>query len=574
MAASAHSPSERLTTLGERYFTAQHTYDPYSATLLGLQEFDHLSNDPSAEASEQAAADFSVIARELSELETDTLTEAERIDHDVLSVLTWGAERDAHHAQWAANASAKSYVSRQALVFQAVPAMTIVDADGAERYLCRMSGIAASLTALGERYAVETARGRVSTAVGIRHAVQQLEDYAALPLDRDVLLAPTRTGAGGAAAERASRIVAEDIRPAMLALAARLREDVLPGARNDESVGIQHVRGGEEIYRDAVRRHTTTALQPGEIHRIGLDILDELSGRWQSIGRRALGTGDFAEIRTRLREDPALRFRTREQIIDVAEGALARAEAARGAFFPPFEIADCVIEEINPVDAEHTALAYYRPPAEDGSRPGAHCLLTTDPASRYSYEYEALAFHESTPGHHLQLATAQTLDIPRYRRHLDTELCGFIEGWGLYAEQLADEMGLYSDDLQRLGMLSFSALRACRLVIDTGIHHFGWSRERAMRFMWDNTVTTAANVRNEVDRYIAWPGQALAYMIGRQEIVRLRGAAQAQLGERFSLSGFHGAVLENGAVPLSVLAGALQRWQDRLGSTLLEGTPA
>jgi uncharacterized protein (DUF885 family) len=161
----------------------------------------------------------------------------------------------------------------------------------------------------------------------------------------------------------------------------------------------------------------------------------------------------------------------------------------------------------------------------------------------------------------MQLAMAQKLDIPRYRRYLDVEACSFNEGWGLYSEQFADEIGLYSDDVSRLGMLSFRALRACRLVVDTGIHHFGWSRERAIEFMWDHTATTRSHVRNEVDRYIAWPGQALAYMIGRREILRLREQARQQLGSRFSIIDFHGTVLGSGAVPLSVLGDNVARWQ-------------
>jgi uncharacterized protein (DUF885 family) len=170
-------------------------------------------------------------------------------------------------------------------------------------------------------------------------------------------------------------------------------------------------------------------------------------------------------------------------------------------------------------------MAYYRPPAVDGSRPGAHCLLTASPGERYRYEYQALAFHESVPGHHLQLATAQTLDIPRYRRHLDAELCAFNEGWGLYAERLADEIGLYSDGIARLGMLSFAALRACRLVVDTGLHHRGWSRQQAVEF-----------------------------------IVRLRERAQLTLGPRFDLRQFHHAVLRNGAIPLTLLDAEIGRW--------------
>ncbi len=241
--------------------------------------------------------------------------------------------------------------------------------------------------------------------------------------------------------------------------------------------------------------------------------------------------------------------------------ALARAQAARDDWFPPMEIAECVIEEIDPVEAGNSALAYYRPPAAGGARPGAHCVLTADPSSRFAYEYEALAFHESTPGHHLQIAYAQTLEgLPVYRRFLDAEVCGFVEGWGLYCERLADEMGLYTSDLARLGMLSFDALRACRLVVDTGMHYYGWSRSAAIDFMWSHTATTRANVVNEIDRYIGWPGQALAYLVGRQEIQRLRSEAARSLGAGFDVRAFHGVVLGDGAVPLFVLGQLVRRW--------------
>jgi uncharacterized protein (DUF885 family) len=458
-------------------------------------------------------------------------------------------------------------VSRQGLVFQAVPAMTVSDPDSADRYLARLSGVGPTLTALGERYSVELALDRTPTALGVMHAIQQLEGYLALPLDEDALLAPTVGATDPGVRERALDVVDRSVRPAMAALAEHLRTRLLPRSRPNDLVGIGHLPDGDAAYLDAVAQHTTTALGPEEIHAIGLEVLDELDDRWREIGSRALGVADFPAIAERMRSDPALRFRTSDEIVAVAQAALDRAAAVRDRYYPAYEIPDCVIELINPIDARNTALAYYRPPAVDGSRPGAHCLLATDPGSRFRYEYQCLAFHESVPGHHLQLSIAQLLDIPRYRRHLDVEACGFNEGWGLYSEQFADEIGLYSDDLARLGMLSFLALRACRLVVDTGIHAFGWSRRRAIEFMWSHTATTESNVRNEIDRYIAWPGQALAYVIGRREILRLRARAMAALGDRFDIAGFHGAVLENGAIPLSVLDEHLRRWQARVAAS-------
>jgi uncharacterized protein (DUF885 family) len=552
--------SARLAALGESYFTTQHSYDPYNATLLGLGEFDHLPGDPSLEASEKASADLAAIGEQVAAIDSATLSEADLIDHSVLTVLVRGAQQEAQHSLWAGNASAKSYVSRQALIFQTMPAMTVTDDDSAERYLDRLSGVGGVLASLGDRYAVEAGRGRIPTALGITHSVQQLEGYLALGVQSDALLAPVRASGDAAAIERATSILENDVHPAMAALAARLRTEFLPGARPNDQVGIRFIAGGDEGYAATVARHTTTTLTPAEIHQIGLDVLEEMKPEWSEVGQRAIGESDFTVIAERMRADLSLRFDTSEEIVGMAQSALDRANAVRRQYYPDYDIPECVIEEINPIDAEHTALAYYRPPAVDGSRPGAHCLVASDPQERFRFEYEALAFHESVPGHHMQLAMAQKLDIPRYRRYLDVEACSFNEGWGLYSEQFADEIGLYSDDVSRLGMLSFRALRACRLVVDTGIHHFGWSRERAIEFMWDHTATTRSHVRNEIDRYIAWPGQALAYMIGRREILRLREQAKQHLGSRFSIIDFHGTVLGSGAVPLSVLGDNVTRW--------------
>ncbi|QXG76651.1 DUF885 domain-containing protein [Modestobacter sp. L9-4] len=554
----------RLAELGERYFRTQHTYDPYNATLLGITDFDGLAGDPSRAASEAAAAAFAALDAEIAAIDAGELDDAGRVDLGVLTVLSRGAGRDAHHALWAANASAKGYVSRQGLVFQAVPAMTITDADSAARYESRLGGLGAFFTALAQRYAEEAAAGRVSTQLGLQHAIGQLTGHLERDLDDDALLAPT-AGADPALRERAKETVRAEVRPAMTVLVDQLRA-LLPGARPDDAVGISNVPGGAAAYVDAVARHTTTDLTPEQVHQIGLDTLAELRPRWLGIGARALGVDTFPEIAARLRADPALRFETSAQIVEVAEQALHRAQAVQDDWFPHFDIPACVIEEIDPVDAAGAAMAYYRPPAVDGSRPGAHVLQATHPTERFRFEYEALAFHESVPGHHLQLATAQTLDLPRYRQHLDVEACSFNEGWGLYAESLAEEMGLYSGDVALLGMLSFASLRACRLVVDTGLHAFGWSRERAVQFMLDNTATTRDNAASEVDRYICWPGQALAYVIGKREIVRLRERATAALGDRFDLVGFHGAVLGSGALPLPVLDDVITRWTTGLAT--------
>jgi uncharacterized protein (DUF885 family) len=564
-AEAAVQPNDQLAHLSAEFFEIQHTADPFNATLLGVSGFDGLVPDPSRAGSSANAAKIADLERRLLTIDPGGLNLADRINHAVLSRLAWGARSDLEHGLWETGASADSYSSPQAMIFMSVPTAPLNDVTGVEQYLQRLAALPPFLDAILDRYREAKADGRRPTRVGVGQAIEQLRGHLALSLAEDTLLSLPLPGDvdEDRVKARASEIVTDFVRPAMRRLLAGLEDELLPVARSDEHVGIRCVPGGEEGYLAAVRRHTTTDLTPDEIHQIGLDCLAELRAEWAELGGRVFGTSDVPEILARLRDDRSLRFSSASQIVDTVTDALRRAEEVRDDWFPAYDIADCVIEEINPIEAGNAALAHYRPPSADRTRPGAHCVLTAHPQDRLVYEYEALAFHESTPGHHLQIATAQTLtELPAYRRYLDAEVCGYVEGWGLYSERLADEMGLYTSDLARLGMLSFDALRACRLVVDTGMHHLGWSRQQAMQFMWDNTATTQANVRNEIDRYIAWPGQALAYMIGRREIRRLRSVAENRLGSRFDLRAFHGAVLGNGAVPLGVLEQIVLGWID------------
>jgi uncharacterized protein (DUF885 family) len=554
-----------LARLGEEYFQAVHTIDPLNATALGVTGFDSLVADPSRAGAASGAGRIAAIERQVAGIDVNLLDETDATNHAVLTHLAWGARSELEHGLWEANASAGAYVAPAAMVFEFAPTALLRDEAAVAGYLTRLRGLPGFFDQVGRRYAAAARDGRVSTRAGLRQAIGQLEGHLAKDLAADTLAGVPLPGAADETAARAdlARVVGEEVRPAMARLLAVLR-DQLPRARPDERVGIRFVPGGAEGYRAAVRKHTTTGLAPEEIHQIGLDTLAALRDEWAELGGRALGTSDVPEILRRLREDPALRFTSSGQIVQTVTDALRRAEEARNDWFPAYDIADCVIEEIDPIEADNAPLAYYRPPAAGGLRPGAHCVLTARPRDRYVYEYEALSFHESTPGHHLQIASAQRLDgLPDFRRYLDAEVCGYCEGWGLYCERLADEMGLYTSGVQRLGMLSFDALRACRLVVDTGMHHFGWPRDRAIAFMWDNTATTRANVVNEIDRYIGWPGQALAYMIGRREIRRLREEATRALGARFDVRDFHGVVLGSGAVPLGVVGQRVTRWVER-----------
>jgi uncharacterized protein (DUF885 family) len=223
----------------------------------------------------------------------------------------------------------------------------------------------------------------------------------------------------------------------------------------------------------------------------------------------------------------------------------------------------CLVKRVESFEEKDTTIAYYRQPAIDGSRPGTYYINTYAPETRPRYEAEALAFHESVPGHHTQIALAQEQSgLPEFRKHLG--VTAYVEGWALYTERLAAEMGLYSGELDRMGMLSFDAWRASRLVVDTGIHVKGWTRPQARAYLTENTALAANNIDNEVNRYISWPGQALAYKLGQREIFALRVQAQQRLGARFDIRAFHDAVLAHGAVSLALLRAEVERWSSSL----------
>lgn len=319
-----------------------------------------------------------------------------------------------------------------------------------------------------------------------------------------------------------------------------------------------HVPGGEATYRALARAHTSLDLSPERVHAIGLDEIARIDDEFIRLGSELLGTDDLDSTLTTLREDPALHFSTREEIAETARASLARANSAVPEWFGRLPKAPCEVVVMPAHEEKHSTIAYYREPSPDGSRPGQYFINTYAPETRPRYEAETLAFHESVPGHHLQIAIAQELDhIPDFRRFLGST--AFVEGWGLYTERLAEEMGLLSSEMDRFGVLSFDAWRASRLVVDTGMHALGWTRQRAIDFMRAHTALGDNNITNEVDRYIAWPGQALAYKLGQLEILRLRSEARERQGERFEISRFHDAVLGEGAPALPVLRRIVER---------------
>ncbi|GAB2814323.1 DUF885 domain-containing protein [Lentzea nigeriaca] len=326
--------------------------------------------------------------------------------------------------------------------------------------------------------------------------------------------------------------------------------------RGDDKPGLCWLPDGEQNYANLVRNYTTTSYSPTELHHLGLDLIARLRDEYAEIGSRLWGTGDVQEIFRRLRTE--LLWDNEDEMVANAVEAIARAEAEAPNWFGRMPKVGCQVRAVDPAERETAPIAFYLPAPLDGSRPGTYWLNPLGATQRSRTLSEATAFHEAVPGHHYQLSIAADTGMHNIRRFAFIE--AYLEGWGLYTERLADEMGLYSSDEQRLGMLSLDAMRAGRLVVDTGMHAFGWTRQQAVDYLRENTVMTEPEITSEIDRYIEVPGQALAYMVGRMEIQRVRAEAEEKLGDRFDVRAFHDLVVGSGAVPLPVLNDLVTAW--------------
>jgi uncharacterized protein (DUF885 family) len=441
------------------------------------------------------------------------------------------------------------------------PMFSVPTAEVADAMVDKYRNYGRAVEQLTDRYLEGVASGRVPPRFAVDGVIAQLDKWLALPVDEDPLLntqVPEEFTEDQAAAHRSAlaEVVRHVVRPAVERQRTVLRDEVRPVARPEGQEGLQWLAGGDLVYDRSIHRYTTLPMQAGEIHEIGLQQIARLAEEYREIGADALGTTDLQEIFSRLRDDPDLHHTTGEGVRAAAETAFAKARSEMGDWFGRLPEADCVVEE-----TASGAQAFYFPPAEDGSRPGMFFMNTADPTSWGTFEVEATAYHEGIPGHHLQLAIAQELGdaVPAFRRN--AYIVAYGEGWGLYTERLSDEMGLYGSPLDRMGMLSADSMRAGRLVVDTGIHALGWSRQRAIDFLVENSPMTLHSITEEVDRYVtSMPGQALSYMIGRLEIQRMRAEAEARLRDRFDIKGFHDAVLTSGAVPLETLDRLVEEW--------------
>ncbi|HEX5039941.1 MAG TPA: DUF885 domain-containing protein [Candidatus Limnocylindria bacterium] len=539
-----------LERLAEDYWTAWLAVHPTYATAIGERTYnDRLEdNSPGARAAWRSQLDG--FEARLSELPDDVdpvtraaLGETMRTDSAFLEADMEAFNVDAMDGPHVSLLNIPSF-------------QPIRDDDDAAALLARWRAMPAFMDQAGD----DLRRGLTEDRVGVRticeRVLDQIDGVLAQPDAEWPLADPAKEWP--AIKDELLRIIGAEIRPAFERYRAVVADEVMPRARDDDHPGLSHVPGGPEAYRLLTRAHTSIDVVPEEVHAIGQGEIQRIDGEFLELGKRLLGTDGLAATLRALRDDPALHFTTREEVREVAEASLGRAKAAIPDWFGRLPQAPCEVVVMPAHEERHSTIAYYREPAADGSRPGQYYINTYAPETRPRYEAETLAFHESIPGHHLQLAIMQELtDLPAFRRF--NGCTAYIEGWGLYTERLSEEMGLLSSDTARFGVLSFDAWRASRLVVDTGMHALGWTRQQAIDFMTEHTALGENNIANEVDRYVTYAGQALAYKLGQLELLRLRSEARERLGDRFDIKRFHDVVLGSGALSLPVLRQVVER---------------
>ncbi len=511
-------------------------------------------------------AELAAVLRDIAD-RADATHATTTADRNLVEAVAFSARSDATllgtHATLTAINPSEGLVAAM-LVF--LPRYPLVTADHGARYHAKLRAFPDFVDAWCERLRAAAAAG----VVPIRHLVEGqlrlLDDALAAPLSTGPLAAqrpPIELDEASAEAwsDTLRRVLDTDVTRGLSTLRATIADHTLPAALPDDRPGLVHLDAGAEEYGHRLWAFTSLDLTPEQVHRIGLDQVARLEAEYLQIAAPVLGTTSLAEIYERLRDDPALHYRDADTLVADATQALERATAATGPWFGNVPVAGCTA---NPTT--HGALAFYSPPSREGTKGGAFFFNVADPAVWGTFQLESVTFHEGVPGHHLQIALAQELpDLhPILAEYL---VAAYSEGWGLYTERLADEMGLYSSELDRIGMLSADSMRACRLVVDTGMHALGWTRDQAITYFLDHSPMTSGQVVGEVDRYIGNPGQACAYMLGRLAIEDIRSHAEARLGERFDIRAFHDQVLATGSIPLGSLRRAIETWVDEVART-------
>lgn len=547
---TAESPARALAAaVVERILRA----DPFTGTGLGMREYDALVPDASAAAEQELAADLAGLAAQAQEISTDDPADA--VTLDVVRATCERQQRLVELGLPEFTVTAMPFAGPPALL--GVLARTVlVDEQAAADYLERVTASPKWLDDTTERLREGAARVRRPVGSLVDAAIAWAERTLAPDVPAAVTAPAPPAGWDGATEwrERLDRVAAEGIAPAI----ARWRELLLElraSARPDDAVGLGELPDGPAAYESAIAYHTTLPVSADELHRVGREQVEALEERACELGAK-IGLRDLDDVRRTMRASTSAR--SPDEAIAASIAAVRRAESRAAEIMPQPLPEPCAVSPMPQTVGESGMAPHYTRPKADGSRPGTYWFNTVTPTAGSGWDLEAVTFHETVPGHHSQLARLQRIaDLPLLQQ---ISVTVHAEGWGLYAERLAGEFGLYSGIEAEIGSVYVEMHRAARLVVDTGLHAFRWTRQQARDYLLEHVALAEGFLSAETDRYITWPGQALAYMTGQRAILQLREQARDALGERFELPAFNAALLDSGNLPLPVLARVVQNW--------------
>ena len=555
-----------LQQLSKDFFQNSLDSSPTSAIMRGhKQYFDQIEelNEETFEKETKAVNNF--ISR-LESIDPESLSNREKVTHGMLEFALSSNKDSLMDRSWEFGAGVSGFTG---FLIDYNQQMFVPDSESADMLLKRLELYKRLFTQIADVQMTGLKNNRVATERNLLRTIDQLENYLGSSLEEDPLLlinfSPEISDSFISDwKEKAKKIIDSNIRPTVLAYLEQLKSDHISKGRSDEHSGIMWIDGGEETYLRALRKYTGHKnITVKEVHEVGLSEIERLKKEFFEIGENVFpGVSTPEEVLQKMQTEPSMRYESKEQMLQLAVDTIERAYQPLDQWFTVFPKSPCKVLPVPAESEQHAPPAYYYPPLPDGSRDGTYFLNTYKAETKSIFEAESVAFHEAIPGHHLDRTIAVELqDVPEFQKYVAST--AFVEGWGLYSEQLANEMGLYSNDVQQLGRLGNDAWRACRLVLDTGMHGMGWSRDKAIEFFRANSPIEEINAEIETDRYIAWPGQACSYKMGQLKIEELRRKAENELGDKFDIRYFHDEVLCDGGITLPILENKIMEFIQR-----------
>ncbi len=543
--------------IADRFWEDVLVLSPTTATAYGDERYGDRLEDPSAAGRARMRAVLERTLAEVDAIDPDALSTEPRITRDMLRIVAdIGLEQQAQRIDVL---KVVDQMEGPQTLLPTIAAFQPADTpERLEKLLARIRAYGPFMAANTDLLREGIDRGLTAPRIVAERVVAQLERILAAPAEAYPLVEMAKV-AREADREAIAAAVRDVVRPADAEFLRVLRDTYLAATRTDP--GLWSAPDGDALYRTQIRAWTTLDLDPGDLHRVGLGELEAIEGERRAITRAAGFGDDTAAYRAALVADPANIPTSAEALLARAAEDIARAMEAAPRAFGRLPRAGVVVKAVEPYKEKDAPFAYYYPPAVDGSRPGIYYANTYDLPSRTYHKLATTTYHEAVPGHHFQITLEMEHPSLGTFRRLGSRLVGgaYVEGWGLYSERLADELGLFRDEAERFGMLDAQAWRAARLVVDTGMHALRWPRERSIETLRGAGLgDTDALI--ETDRYITWPAQALTYKVGQREIERLRRELTLRDGAAFDLRGFHDALLGHGSLPLATLAAELPRW--------------